>query len=325
MAGLIGIVLAALAIVDTSIGHRWVADRVATIRTDTGLRFSIGRIDGSLYSDMRLVDLRVYDLDGLLVRVPQARLDWRPWNWTRGCSTSGGSRHRWRRCIMCRIPGRPGGRGRSCPISISEIDRLRLDRLILATPVLGRQRVARIQGRADIRNGRALVAIDGLVAGTDRLRLRLNARPDRDRFDLDVAARGGADGVLARMVGARSPVSLVIDGAGRWSRWDGRARATIANRRAVALGLSARAGRYTLSGDVAPALVLRGRLQRLTAPRIVVAGQADFTDRRLNGALVLRSPALRVRARGLVDLGANRFEGLRIDAALCGRTRCSPI
>ncbi|HJO63833.1 MAG TPA: hypothetical protein QF469_00695, partial [Sphingomonas sanguinis] len=84
LVALIGIVVAALGIVDTSIGHRWVADRIATIRTDTGLRFSVGRIDGSLYSDMRLVDLRVYDLDGMLVRVPQARLDWRPWNWTRG-------------------------------------------------------------------------------------------------------------------------------------------------------------------------------------------------------------------------------------------------
>ncbi|MEG3093102.1 translocation/assembly module TamB domain-containing protein [Sphingomonas sp. PB1R3] len=315
-AGLVGIVLAALAIVDTSIGHRWVADRVATIRTDTGLRFSIGRIDGSLYSDMRLVDLRVYDLDGLLVRVPQARLDWRPWNWTRGMLDI--RRVEAPLATLYHVPHtrKTGRQGPILPDFDIRIDRLRLDRLILATPVLGRQRVARIQGRADIRNGRALVAIDGLVAGTDRLRLRLNARPDRDRFDLDVAARGGADGVLARMVGARSPVSLVIDGAGRWSRWDGRARATIANRRAVALGLSARAGRYTLSGDVAPALVLHGRLQRLTAPRIVVAGQADFTDRRLNGALVLRSPALRVRARGLIDLGANRFEGLRIDAAL---------
>jgi translocation and assembly module TamB len=48
----------------------------------------------------------------------------------------------------------------------------------------------------------------------------------------------------------------------------------------------------------------------------VVAGQADFADRRLNGALVLRSPALRMRARGLIDLGTNRFEALRIDTAL---------
>ena len=45
----------------------------------------------------------------------------------------------------------------------------------------------------------------------------------------------------------------------------------------------------------------------MTSPRIIVAGQGDFAGRRLNGALVLRSPALRVRARGLVDLPRARL------------------
>ncbi|GAA3264839.1 hypothetical protein GCM10020258_31810 [Sphingomonas yabuuchiae] len=94
------------------------------------------------------------------------------------------------------------------------------------------------------------------------------------------------------------------------------AKGRIGGQRAVDLRLSAQAGRYALSGQIAPSLVLHGRLQRLTAPRVIVAGQADFADRQLNGALVLRSPALRVKARGVVDLGANRFEGLRVDARL---------
>ncbi len=121
---------------------------------------------------------------------------------------------------------RTGKQGPILPDFDIRIDRLRLDRLILAAPVLGRQRVAKVEGQADIRDGRALVAMDGVVAGTDRLRLRLDAQPDRDRFDLDVRAQGGADGVLAKMVGARAPVALTVDGAGRWSRWDGRAQGT---------------------------------------------------------------------------------------------------
>ncbi|WP_294239604.1 translocation/assembly module TamB domain-containing protein [uncultured Sphingomonas sp.] len=316
LVGLVGVVFAALGIVDTSIGHRWVADRIAAIRTDTGLRFSVGRIDGSLYSDMRLVDLRVYDLDGLLVQVPQARLDWRPWNWTRG--TLDIRRVEAPLATLHHVPHtrRTGKQGPILPDFDIRIDRLRLDRLILAPRVLGRKRVARVEGRADIHDGRALVAMDGVVAGSDRLRLRLDAQPDRDRFDLDVQARGRAGGVLARMVGAQEPVSLTVAGAGSWSRWDGRARGLIATRRAVELSLAARSGRYALSGEVAPSLILHGRLQRLTAPRVIVAGQADFADRRLNGALVLRSPALRVRARGVVDLGASTFEGLRVDAGL---------
>ena len=313
---LVGIVLAALGIVDTSIGHRWVADRIATIRTPTGLRFSVGRIDGSLYSDMRLVDLRVYDLDGLLVQVPQARLDWRPWNWARG--TLDIRRVEAATATLYHVP-HTRSTGRQTPILPDfdiRIDRLRLDRLVLARRVLGRERVAKIEGRADIRDGRAVVTLNGLVAGSDRLRLHLDARPDYDRFDLAVEAWGAKDGVLAKAVGVRAPVTLNVAGAGRWSRWDGLAKGRIGGQRAVDLRLSAQAGRYALSGQIAPSLVLHGRLQRLTAPRVIVAGQADFADRRLNGALVLHSPALRVRARGVVDLGANRFQGLRVDAKL---------
>ncbi|WP_294275231.1 translocation/assembly module TamB domain-containing protein [uncultured Sphingomonas sp.] len=316
VSALVGIVLAALGIVDTSIGHRWVADRIATIRTPTGLRFSVGRIDGSLYSDMRLVDLRVYDLDGLLVQVPQARLDWRPLNWARG--TLDIRRVEAATATLYHVP-HTRRTGRQTPILPDfdiRIDRLRLDRLVLARRVLGRERVAKIEGRADIRDGRAVVTLNGVVAGSDRLRLHLDARPDYDRFDLAVEAWGAKDGVLAKAVGVRAPVTLNVAGGGRWSRWDGLAKGRIGGQRAVDLRLSAQAGRYALSGQIAPSLVLHGRLQRLTAPRVIVAGQADFADRRLNGALVLRSPALRLRARGVVDLGASRFEGLRVDARL---------
>ncbi|MET3438298.1 translocation/assembly module TamB domain-containing protein [Sphingomonas sp. 1185] len=316
MALVLATIGAALMIVDTAIGHRWVADRIGAIRTPTGLRFSVGRIEGSLYSDMRLVDLRVYDLDGLLVRVPRARLDWRPLHWARGALDI-----RAVEAPLATLYHVPHTRrtGRDTPILPDfdiRIDRLHLDRLVLAPAVLGRRRVARIDGRADIRDGRALVALDGAVAGSDRLRLRLDAQPDRDRFDLAVQARGRAGGVLSRLSGTRAPVSLDVAGKGSWTRWDGRAHGLIAQRRAADLTLSARAGRYALSGYLTPSLILRGRLQRLTAPRVTLAGQADFADRRLTGALALRSAALRARATGTVDLGGNRFDGLRVEARL---------
>ncbi|WP_267435715.1 translocation/assembly module TamB [Sphingomonas sp. GM_Shp_1] len=316
LAALVGIVVAALLIVDTSIGHRWVADRIGTIRTETGLRFSVGRIDGSVYSDMRLVDLRVYDLDGLLVQVPSARLDWRPWNWARG--TLDIRRVEAPLATLYRVPHtrRTGRQGPILPDFDIRIDRLHLQRLILARPVLGRARVARVDGQADIRDGRAQVTLNAGVAGSDDLRLKLDARPDRDRFDLAVEAQGRRDGVLAKMAGVRAPVSLSVAGAGRWSHWAGRALGRIGAASAVDLSLSAQSGRYALSGTIAPSLVLHGRLQRMTSPRVIVAGQGDFAERRLNGAFALRSPALRVRARGVVDLGASRFEGLRVDARL---------
>ena len=78
---LLVIVGTALLIVDTDIGHRFVTDRIAAIKTANGLRFTVGRIDGSLYGDTRLVDLRVYDLEGLVFQAPNVTLDWSPFDW----------------------------------------------------------------------------------------------------------------------------------------------------------------------------------------------------------------------------------------------------
>ncbi|OZA61587.1 MAG: hypothetical protein B7X78_07300, partial [Sphingomonadales bacterium 39-62-4] len=43
----VALVLAALTVLDSSLGHRLVADRIAAITPGSGLRIEIGRIDGS--------------------------------------------------------------------------------------------------------------------------------------------------------------------------------------------------------------------------------------------------------------------------------------
>ena len=314
--GLAAIIGAALLIVDTDIGHRYVANRIGTIRTANGLRFTVGRIDGSLYADTRLTDLRVYDLEGLVFQAPQVALDWSPFRWMSNRLEI--RRLEIDRAILFHTPKtRPSAtRGPILPDFDIHIGRLAVDRLVLAKRVLGTARVARLDGRADIRSGRALVDLNALVAGSDRLKLRIDAEPARDRFDLDVAARGQANGVLARMVGAKSGVALTVTGDGSWARWSGRANGLVGTTRAVDLALAQTSGRYTLSGTLAPSSLLSGRLQRLTAPRILVNGAATFADRRLDGQLSLRSAALAVDTTGIVDLGANAFRNLRIKARL---------
>ncbi len=313
---LVAILGAALLIVDTDIGHRYVANRVGAIRAANGLRFTIGRIDGSLYGDTRLTDLRVYDLDGLVFQAPRVALDWSPIRWF-------SNRLEIRRLAIDRatlfhVPRTRPSKRRTpiLPDFDIRIGRLTVGRLLLDTRVLGTARVARLDGRADIRSGRALVDVNALVAGSDRLKLRIDAEPARDRFDLDVAARGAANGVLARMIGARSNVALVVTGDGRWARWTGRAQGNVGASRAVDLALSQASGRYTLSGTLAPSGLLSGRLARLTTPRVLVNGAATFVERRLDGRLSLRSPALSLDTTGIVDLGANAFRDFRVKARL---------
>ncbi len=313
---LAAVIALALVVVDTGPGRRWVTDRIAGVKTGNGLRFTVGRIDGSLYGRARLSDVRVYDLDGLLFRAPQVTLDWRPWQWfanrlaIRELAIS--------QATLFHAPRtRPSGRDRPIlPDFDIAIERLAVDRLVLAKPVLGRERVGRLRGRADIRAGRALIDLQALVAGTDRVTLGVDAEPARDRFDIRVAAEGRGDGVLARMAGLRVPVRLDVSGDGSWARWSGRAQGQAGALRALDLALDARSGRYTLSGTLAPAPFVGGKLRRLSAPRVLVNGQAGFANRRLEGELSLRSPSLAVNASGTVDLGANAYRDVRIAARL---------
>jgi translocation and assembly module TamB len=314
--GLLAILGAALLIVDTDIGHRYVAERIAAIRTANGLRFAVGRIDGSLYGETRLVDLRVYDLDGLVFQAPQVELDWSPVKWL-------SNRLEIRRLIIPRATllhtprTRPTKRRRPIlPEFDIRIGRLAVDRLTLAKPVLGSARVGRLTGQADIRSGRALVELAALVEGSDRLALRIDAEPARDVFDIDVSARGAAGGVLSRMAKARAPVALDVTGDGNWAQWRGTALGRIGATRVVDLALAQAAGRYTLSGVLAPSTLLSGKLQRLTTPRILVNGTAGFANRRLDGQLSLRTPALAIDTTGTVDLAANVYRNVRIKARL---------
>ena len=316
IAALLAVFVAALALVDTGIGHRWVTERIATVRTANGLRFAIGRIDGSLYGRARLTDVRVYDLDGLLLQAPSVDLDWRPWAWVRHRLVI--RRLAVGQAMLFHAPHTRANpqRGPILPDFDIAIDDLRVDRLVLAKPVLGTPRVGRIAGRADIRNGRALVRLGAVVAGTDRLAVRIDAAPDRDRFDIDVRAAGAANGVLARSLGVRRAVRLDVDGKGSWTHWRGRAIGRIGTARAIDLALAADAGRYTLGGEVATAGWTSAVVQRLTSPRVRIAGSATFADRRLDGTLSLRSTALAMTTTGVIDLGTAAWRNVRIEARL---------
>ncbi|MFN3433313.1 MAG: translocation/assembly module TamB domain-containing protein [Sphingomonas sp.] len=316
LAALAGIVALALAIVDTDVGHRWVAQRIGAIRTANGLSFAIGRIDGSLYGRAMLKDVRVRDLDGLLLQAPAVTLDWSPWLWL-------DNRLAIRRLAIPQATlfhaphTRPSARrGPILPDFDIAIGDLAIDRLVLARPVLGTERTARVRGHADIRHGHARVRLAALVTGSDRLALRLDAEPNRDRFDLDVRAAGAAGGALARSLGSRRALALDVGGAGSWTRWRGRAIGRSGAVHALDLTLAADAGRYALAGELVPQGLFGGMVQRLAAPRLRVAGNATFAGRRLDGALTLHSPALALRTTGVVDLGAGAWRNVRVAARL---------
>jgi translocation and assembly module TamB len=310
-------VAAMLAFLDTEAGHRLIVDRIAAMTPASGLRVRIGRIDGSIWGRTELKDVRLYDPDGLFAESSEVDMDWRPLDFLWNSLVIHDLRsdlvilHRLPQLIPSREP-RP-----LLPEYDVHIGRLDVRQLRIGARVTGRERIGSVSGEAEIRSGRALLALDiGIRDGGDQIRLRLDAEPDRNRFDLEARVRSPANSLVGAMLGTARPIRLDLGGDGTWAHWAGSARLDVSERRTAELRLRMESGRSTLSGWAAPSPFLHGKLQRLTAARVLVRGNGLFTDRRLDGRLSLMSASLRLEARGLVDLRRSRYENVAIAAEL---------
>lgn len=309
--------LVALWGIDTSPGHRFLADRIAALPIKTGLRIRIGRIDGSIWHRATLRDLRLYDTRGLFFEAPEVELEWRPAAWLRNrldIERLGSDL-----VILHRMPvlRKTRENGPILPGFDIHLGALRVGAVRLGAGIAGEQRTARLTAHADIVGRRALIDLSALVAGGgDRLRVHLDAAPDDDRFDLAGRLTAPAGSLTGKLVGTRRPIVASVGGRGRWTRWDGMFAASLAGRRVADLAVQVRRGDYRLIGTLAPAPFLAGKLQRLSAPMIYVNGGATLADRQLDTRLELRSAALALNAKGRLDLGASAFGDFAIDANL---------
>ena len=308
---------ALLVFLDTDPGHRFLADRIASLAPSSGLKIRIGRIDGSIWGETELHDVRVYDPKGLFAESPRIDVRWQPLAWVANrlviddLNSDLVILHRLPKLIPSEEP-RP-----ILPGFDVRVGRLRIAQLRLEKGVSGQRRIARVSGEADIRAGRALVDLDAVVrGGGDKLALRIDAEPDRNRFDVDIALDAPANSVAGAIVGTKRPIMLRVEGDGSWAAWRGKVRLELSGRRSADLTLSADNGVYTLSGAVASQYLLKGKLARLTAPMVAVRARSTFEERRLDGTLSLRSSALKLEAKGLIDLARSSFGKVRIGADL---------
>ena len=310
--GLLLLLAVGLVLLDTSPGHRWIADRIAEVETTSGMSIRIGRIEGSIFGESRLRNVAVSDPQGVFLTSPEIKLDWTPAAWlTNKLSIDELSAER---VTLHRLPKlRPTRRrGPILPDFDIHIGELAIERLDVRPAVTGRAQSGKIYGSADIRSGRAMIELQAATSGGDRLLAMLDAEPDRDRFDIDVRARSPANGLLPALIGSKRPLNLTIAGDGTWRRWRGRAAMDLSGRPTVRLTLGADGGRYRLAGRLAIAQFLKGKLMRLTAPVVQVRGDGRLQDNILDGQLTLGGPALRAVARGALDLAENRYRDLRL-------------
>ncbi len=301
---------------DTSAGHRFIADRIEALKPANGLRIKVGRIEGSIYGATRVRDLRLADTKGVFFQAGEVAVDWSPLAWLSNrvdidrLIAPAATLERLPALVPSKTPQ---------PILPSfdiRIGELRVDRLTFGEGIVKPARVARITGRADIRDGRALVDLDGQSRGGDRLVLKLDSAPDRNVFDVSAAVDAPAKGVIGGMLGTTQPLSLRLDGDGSWKDWKGGLTARAGAGELAKLALTARSGRYDLNGVVRPSLVTTGRIAALTGPEMRVTGNATLADRRLDTHVGVVSPALALTANGFLDLANSSFDAMRIEARL---------
>ncbi|HST35793.1 MAG TPA: hypothetical protein VLK25_04095, partial [Allosphingosinicella sp.] len=308
---------------NTDPGRRFIVSQINAFETASGLQVRVGRIEGSVFGELTLRDLTLADPKGTFFRAPTAELDYRPFAYLfrsdidiRSLDIPAAR--------LSRLPELRAGDPNAplLPDMSIDIGRFRIGRLLIDPAVTGRRHLLTLDSRIKIAEGRAQVSMNGGTlrapgfAGGDAVRLVLDAVPEANRLDLDLALRGPGDGFVAGLAGTDKPIVARLRGNGSWASWQGRAQAMLDGQGFADLAVTGRDGTFTVTGPTRPGLILTGPAQRLAAPLVQVNLTSTFENRRADIRLRANSRVAAFAAEGLVDLGRNRFQDLRIAARL---------
>ena len=323
--GLLGLILLVAAFfvwLNSSLGHRYVVRQINNLETASGLDIDVGRIEGSVFGELKIHDLTLKDPKGTFFWAPEATLDWRPFSYLRNHVDIKALTIP--RARLMRLPElKPGDPNAPLLPDIDiDIGRLTVGRMLVDSPVTGYRHLLSLDGKANIADGRAQVALNAAaiagpgLPGGDKLVLRVDAVPEANRLGLGVRVDAPADGFVAQLTGFKQPLQALVTGSGTWKEWNGRARAALGGKRLANITVAARDGTWTLAGPVAPGLVMAEG----PAKRLLSEAQLNLTsrwaNRRADLRLRLNSSALAIAAEGLADLGQNKFEDMRVAARL---------
>jgi len=321
--------LGALVVLDRPSGHSFLVSQLHRIKLENGIGIAAGRIQGSLFSALRVEDLELTDADGVFLAIPVVDIDWRPRDLLFNRLTL-------RSAVApdVRLLRLPKLLPTSNPNILPDIDifvgRLQIDRLSFAPGLSARGQVLRVNGNADIHAGRALVNLTALsvpeavpVPGEDSgdsILIRLDIEPDRDRFDVDATVHAVAGGALLDLANFDHPTDLRLTGEGSWSHWSGglKVASLIGNqlKPLADVTLKAKSGHFSVSGNAMPAALLDGAAARLLSPALAVSGEMTVAKKRGDLQLRLASRGLEIAASGELDFADELFKSFEVNARL---------
>lgn len=308
-------VAAALAVLNTPLGGRFLASKIAERTLPNGLNVRIGRIEGNLYGAAVLRDVRLSDPKGVFLTIPRAEIDWNPGAWLSNRLDIDSFAAR--RASLTRVPEFLPSAEESpiLPGFDISIDRLEIDNLMLAPGVAGdtSQRMD-LEGKVQIEDRRLLVDARGRLGLRDRLAFRIDAEPDGDDFDLALDLDAVRDGPVVALAGVEAPISARLRGQGTWRKWQGGLLVRSDDRRVAALRLTNRAGKFRVLGKFDPSDFIGGAALRALGRDVALSSALTIDNRIFDGRTIVVGQGLSLDAKGIVDLAQNRLGDMEVVA-----------
>ncbi|EDL48700.1 translocation/assembly module TamB domain-containing protein [Erythrobacter sp. SD-21] len=315
--GPILLVIAALALLNTPLGERFLASQIAKQTFPNGLVVQIGRIEGNLYGEAVLHDVKLLDPQGVFLTIPRAEVDWNPGAWLEERLEI--DRFTARRATLQRLPEFLPSEddGPILPGFDISVDRLEIDNLTLAPGIAGdaAQRVD-LEAEVLVEDRRLFVDGDARLGQRDRVAVLVDAEPDGDSFDLAARITAEEEGPLAQMLGLPRGYEARLQGDGSWSRWTGGLLARSEGERMAALRITNDKGVFGVLGKIDPSDFTSGTVANALGDDVAIRSRLRIDNRAFDGRTTLVGRGIRLDGEGLVDLAENRVEAYELAAVL---------
>lgn len=309
---------------ETAAGRAFVARQIGNFELQSGMRFKINRIDGSLLSEFMLVDTVVHDLDGPLVAIPETSVSWRPRTLLTGLISL--EKIDVPSARLLRLPNLnpPDPDDPLLPDINLHIGDFQLHELVLEEPVLGQRETLAAKGLLTIDHGRLITDLETNTSAGDQLLAKINAVPEENKLDLSLNLDAPATGVFMRMANLDEPMRAKLDGQGSWAAWRGAFNATYGANPLGQLDIRANDGRFHLLGQLMPAPLLPEAARGGVEPAIDLDLTIGQKDQWFDIHLLASSPAFALTGKGQVDANDNLLKDVRAELVVRDAAKLYP-
>lgn len=230
LAGLVVALVGLVTFVQTSPGRALLASTISSLASSDTSRLSIGRIEGTVPTDMTITDVALGDATGIWLTIDRARLSWSPLALLSGVARI--DLVDVNRISISRLPApsEPDPAAQTglpmLPVGV-RLDRLNVASLDLAPAIAGAPAQLAITGRADWSDPQAGISADLDVRRIDdvpgQVAAKLNFDPATGQLAVSLKASEPAGGLVAGLANlpGGDALDLSLEGKGPLDAWQG--------------------------------------------------------------------------------------------------------